>query len=115
MSAVKSDELIRRARHRAGLSQRQLAERAGTSHAAVAQYETGVKVPRADTLVRLLEAAGFAPEVRLQPRADRTPADREAKGRELLGALELAAQFPLRRQARHLPPPVLRPLAEAAP
>lgn len=109
---MQSDELIRRARRRAGLSQRALAERAGTSHAAVAQYEAAVKVPRADTLARLLEAAGFAPEVRLQPRADRTPADREAKGRELLAALELAAQFPLRRQARHLPSPVLRPRTE---
>lgn len=106
---MRSDELIRRARRRAGLSQRELAERASTSHAAVAQYETGVKVPRADTLARLLEAAGFVPEVSLQPRADRTPAEREAKGRELLAALELAAQFPLRRPAAKLPPPLLRP------
>jgi transcriptional regulator with XRE-family HTH domain len=105
---MRSSELIRRARRRAGLSQRELAERAGTSHATVAQYETGVKVPRVDTLARLLEAAGFVPEVALQPRADRGVVEREAKGRELLAALELAAQFPLRRPAEALPPPVLR-------
>lgn len=110
---MRSDTLIRRARHRAGLSQRELAERAGTSHATIAQYETGAKIPRTDTLERILEAAGFVPALSLQPRPDRTPAERKAKGRELLAALELAAQFPLRRQPRHLPPPVLRPHAEA--
>lgn len=106
---MRSDELIRRARRRARLTQRELAARAGTSRAAVAQYETGVKVPRADTLERILEAAGFVPEVMLRRRADSTAAEREAKGRELLAALELAAQFPLRRPAAKLPPPVLRP------
>lgn len=110
---MRSDALIRRARRRAGLSQRELAERAGTSHATIAQYETGVKIPRTDTLERILQAAGFATDVALRPRPDGPPAAREAKGRELLAALELAALFPLRRQARHLPPPVLRPRAEA--
>ncbi|HEX4867125.1 MAG TPA: helix-turn-helix domain-containing protein [Acidimicrobiales bacterium] len=110
---MRSDVLIRRARHRAGLSQRDLAARAGTSHAAIAQYETGVKVPRTDTLERILQAAGFAPDVTLRPRPDGPPADREAKGRELLAALELAALFPLRRRARHLPPPAIRPQAGA--
>jgi len=106
---MRSDQLIRAARQRAGLSQRALAARAGTSHATLAQYETGAKVPRTDTLDRILVAAGFAPEVVLRPRADRSPAAREAKGRELLAALELAAQFPLRRPRPNLPAPVLPP------
>jgi transcriptional regulator with XRE-family HTH domain len=102
--------LLRRARARAGLTQRALAERAGTSHATLATYETGAKVPRVDTLDRILRAAGYQPDVELRPRPDATPHERGAKGRELLEALELAAAFPLRRQARRLPPPALRPL-----
>jgi transcriptional regulator with XRE-family HTH domain len=101
---VDSGVLIRTARRKAGLTQRELAARAGTSHSTLAAYETGTKVPRADTLARIVRAAGFEPEVALAARPDR---DREAKGRELLAALELAAQFPLRRLARHLPPPAV--------
>ena len=107
---MESGSVIRRARLLAGLTQRALAERAGTSHATIAAYETGAKVPRVDTLDRILQAAGCVPEVELRPRPDATLADREAKGRELVAALELAAAFPLRRMPRRLPPPVLRPI-----
>ena len=103
---MESATLIRTARRRAGLTQRDLAERAGTSHSTLAAYETGAKVPRADTLVRIVRAAGFEPEVALAVRPDR---DRAAKGRELREALELAAHFPVGLLARHLQPPVLRP------
>ena len=106
-----SGTLIRRARARAGLSQRALAARAGTSHATVASYETGAKVPRVDTLDRILRATGWVPEVALRPRPDETRTDREAKGRELLAALELAAEFPLRPLPRELPRPTLPRLA----
>ena len=99
--------LIRRARRKAGLSQRELAERAGTSHATLAAYETGAKVPRVDTLDRILRAAGYEPEVVLSGRADAGREAREAKGRELREALELAAHFPVRRLAKHLPVPVI--------
>jgi transcriptional regulator with XRE-family HTH domain len=111
---MQSGTLIRRARGLAGLTQRALAERAGTSHATIAAYETGAKVPRVDTLDRILQAAGCVPDVELRRRPDTTLADREAKGRELLAALELAAAFPLRRLPRRLPPPVLRPLEPVA-
>ena len=97
-----SGDLIRRARRRANLTQRALAQRAGTSHTTLAAYETGAKVPRVDTLDRILQAAGYQPDVDLRPRPDATRAEREAKGRELRDALELAAQFPLRPQARRL-------------
>jgi len=107
---MNGSDLIRRARRRAGLSQRALAARAETSHATLAAYETGAKVPRVDTLDRILQAAGYVPDVELRARADASPADREAKGRELLAVLELAAGFPIRRRAAHLPPPALRPL-----
>jgi len=88
--------LLRRARHGAGLSLRELAERAGTSHATLCDYEHGRRVPRVDTLARILRAAGFEGEVKLARRADDL-AHRGAKGRELLDVLELAAQFPIRR------------------
>lgn len=56
--------------------------------------------PVVDTLDRLLRAAGCEPTVTRTSRPDATRADREAKGRELAVALELAAQFPLRRPER---------------
>jgi transcriptional regulator with XRE-family HTH domain len=51
--------LVREARSRAGLTQRELAARAGTSQSVVARIETGQTRPGSGTLRRLLEAAGF--------------------------------------------------------
>jgi transcriptional regulator with XRE-family HTH domain len=51
-------ELLTRARASAGLSQEELARRAGTSRPTVSAYEHGRKAPSADTLERLLAAAG---------------------------------------------------------
>lgn len=86
---------IRRARSRAGLSLRQLAALAATSHATIAAYEQGHKVPRVDTLARICRAAGFALDVDLDPR----PAgdDLEAKRRALLDVLALADAYPFER------------------
>ncbi len=50
--------LIREARTQAGLTQHELARRAGTSQAAVARYEHGSVSPSVSTLERLLQAAG---------------------------------------------------------
>lgn len=50
--------LIREAREKAGLTQSDLAIRAGTSQPAVARYETGVVSPSLNTLDRLLRACG---------------------------------------------------------
>jgi uncharacterized protein len=50
--------VIRRARMRAGLSQVELAERAGTSQPALARYETGAALPTLPTVERLLLACG---------------------------------------------------------
>ena len=49
--------LVRTARMRAGLSQRALAERAGTAQSVVARVESGTTDPSSATLRRLLEAA----------------------------------------------------------
>ena len=48
--------MLRTARARAGLSQRKLASRAGTSQAAVSCYERGTVSPSVKTLTRLLDA-----------------------------------------------------------
>ncbi len=51
--------LIAEARILSGLTQRELARRAKTSAAAIANYENGHQQPRLDTLVRIIAAAGF--------------------------------------------------------
>jgi predicted nucleotidyltransferase/DNA-binding XRE family transcriptional regulator len=55
--------LIREARKAAGLSQRELARRAGTSQPAVARYEQGTVVPTLATLERLLQSCGRRPHI----------------------------------------------------
>ena len=50
--------LLRQARLAAGLSQRALAARAGTSQPAIARYERGVATPSWETLQRLTAACG---------------------------------------------------------
>jgi transcriptional regulator with XRE-family HTH domain len=91
--------LIRTARLRAGLSLRQLAERAQTSHSTLAAYEQARKTPNVDTLDRILTACGFRVEVTLAPRPTEVAADPAARGRELVEVLELAEMFPARQTA----------------
>lgn len=45
-------------RRRSGMSKSAFADRAGTSRAALDQIEKGERIPRADTWVRILDAAG---------------------------------------------------------
>jgi transcriptional regulator with XRE-family HTH domain len=85
---------VRRARTQAGLSLRELASRASTSHSTLSAYESGTKVPSVATLDRIVGAAGFALDLELRARV--RDADR---GDELVQVLELAALFP----ARHDP------------
>lgn len=100
---------LRTVRTRAGMTLRALAERAGTSHATLAAYESGRKSPNVATFRRIAHAAGFEVGVWLQPRPGAD--DRSDRGRELVDVLRLAAQFP----ARHGPvleaPVFPRPLA----
>jgi transcriptional regulator with XRE-family HTH domain len=85
--------LLSTTRRRAALSQRELARRARTSAAAVCLYERGERVPRVDTLERLLAAAGAA----LSLDAHLAPAiDVQARGRDLVAVLDLADRLPQR-------------------
>jgi transcriptional regulator with XRE-family HTH domain len=59
MKATTVAVLLREARARAALSQRQLAERADTASSVVARIELGETSPTFQTLDRLITAAGF--------------------------------------------------------
>ncbi len=84
--------LLRSARLEAGLTLRELGQRAGTSHSTLAAYESGSKSPNVATFNRVLRAAGFAVDVELHRRHRGTAA--LPKGQELAAVLELAAAFP---------------------
>lgn len=60
-------ELIRAARHAAGLTQAELARRAAVSQPNIATYENGRVSPSVATLDRLLRAAGHRPVISLEP------------------------------------------------
>jgi transcriptional regulator with XRE-family HTH domain len=63
--------LIRDARHAAGITQVKLAHDAGTAQPAVAAYESGARTPGIATLERLLGACDHDVEVLAQPRVRR--------------------------------------------
>jgi len=88
--------ILRRARQRANLSLRALAELAGTSHSALAAYEAGRVTPTTATFERILAAAGFSVSVSLTPRV----ANDAERSRELAQVLVLAEQFPARHHHR---------------
>lgn len=91
--------LLARARTEAGLSLRELAQRANTSHATLSAYEKGRKVPSVTTYLKILEACGNAVDIQLQPRIRER--DGIPRGEELESVLKLAAQFPA-KASRHL-------------
>lgn len=64
-----SATLLSAARARAGVTQRQLADRANTSQSVVARIEKGQTIPSVATLDRLLAAAGFELRRTLEPKA----------------------------------------------
>ncbi|MDX6198269.1 MAG: hypothetical protein QOJ79_1420 [Actinomycetota bacterium] len=63
-------DLVREARRRADLTQRELAERAGTTQSAIARLESGRTNPSFDLVLRLIKAAGFRLDVFLDPYDD---------------------------------------------
>lgn len=86
--------LLREARHRAGLSQVELAQRAGTSQPAIARYERARAMPDLSTLHRLIEACGF--ELRLGlgvPDAQREANEQAALDRSVEQRLNAVEQY----------------------
>lgn len=86
--------MIADCRHSVGLSLRELATRAGTSHSTLAAYEAGRKAPSLVTLERILNAAGYDLAVGVRPirgPGQSMPDDRGVIVQDLLCAAE---QFP---------------------
>jgi transcriptional regulator with XRE-family HTH domain len=92
MAMTPSASLVDAIRRRSGLSQAELARRAGLPRSVVNAYLRGRREPGADTLARLAAAGGF--EVRLTPH--RPPVDVERASRILVQVLELAEALPFR-------------------
>jgi len=92
---------LRQARALAGLSQRALAARAGTSQPAIARYERGAATPSWETLERLIEACGRSLELRAEVAPD--PHDVELAARMLeLTPLERLRTLPRYARLRGL-------------
>ena len=64
------NDLVREARRRAGLTQRALAEKAGTTQSAIARLETGRTSPSFETVLSLVRTCGFDLDVMLVERDD---------------------------------------------
>jgi transcriptional regulator with XRE-family HTH domain len=56
---VRSADLIREARLRAGLTQYELAERTNRDRSVIARWEQGAVAPSLETLLELVRACGF--------------------------------------------------------
>ncbi len=95
---------LRALRLRAGLSARELAARAGTSHSTLLAYESGRKIPRADTRDRIVRAAGWVADP-VTVRRIRQDERGTPRGVELEDVMVLADAFPDRRPRTHLDAP----------
>jgi transcriptional regulator with XRE-family HTH domain len=82
------DEILRGS----GLSQAELARRAGIPRSVLNVYLRGHREPGADTLLRIISAAGFDLEVGKR----KPPVDPERASRILVQVLELAEALPFR-------------------
>jgi transcriptional regulator with XRE-family HTH domain len=91
---------LRAARERIGMTQVELARRAGTSQATISAYEGGHKLPTVDTLARLLAATGsrLVVESGRQPVVLPSRAQLARSARELGDVLGLAAALPVRHE-----------------
>jgi hypothetical protein len=88
--------LVERIWRRSGLSQAELARRAGMPRSVLNVYLHDRRRPRTDALLRIASAAGL--ELQLAPRT--SPVDAEQAGRRLVQVLELAEALPFRPRAR---------------
>ncbi|HXR29942.1 MAG TPA: helix-turn-helix transcriptional regulator [Solirubrobacterales bacterium] len=95
MATTQGAALVERIRTDSGLTQAELARRAGLPRSVVNAYLRGTREPGADTLARLAAAGGF--ELDLTRR--KPPVDPERAGRILVQVLELAEALPFRPRA----------------
>jgi len=102
--AAVAQHLIVEIRQRSGLTQAQLARRAGVPRSVVNAYERGRREPGTDALAHLAAAAGL--QLGLSPARRRVDTDRAA--RILSQVLELAESLPARRRGELRFPPLIR-------
>jgi transcriptional regulator with XRE-family HTH domain len=62
---MRTSDLVRIARHRAGLTQKQLASRSGIPRETIARWETGIQEPSLSTLEDVVAACGLTLTVRI--------------------------------------------------
>jgi transcriptional regulator with XRE-family HTH domain len=93
---------------RSGLSQAELARRAGIPRSVLNAYLRGGREPGADGLLRIVAAAGMG----LQVDRRRPPVDPERASRILVQVLELAEALPFRPRAEMQFPPLAARLAK---
>lgn len=67
---MRSADLIREARLRAGLTQYELAERTNRDRSVIARWEQGAVAPSLETLLELVRACGFNVPLELVPHDD---------------------------------------------
>ena len=67
---MRGGDLIREARRRAGLTQRELADRLGTTQSAIARLERGRTEPSYERVVEAVRACGLTLVVQLLPADD---------------------------------------------
>ncbi|HEV3451200.1 MAG TPA: helix-turn-helix transcriptional regulator [Acidimicrobiia bacterium] len=106
---MSAGELVRSVRRRRGLTQAELARRAGTSQPVVSAYERGRRDPTLGTLQRLVEAGGERLRVGAEVVADGpAPAGSvDEHARRLVDVLLLAEAIPARPRPRVLRAPRL--------
>ncbi len=92
MTTAPAASLVGEIRNRSGLSQAELARRAGLPRSVVNAYLRGHREPGTDTLARLAAAGGF--ELGLASR--KPPVDVERASKILVQVLELAEALPFR-------------------
>jgi transcriptional regulator with XRE-family HTH domain len=97
-----STSLVKEIRERSGLSQAELARRAGLPRSVVNAYLKGSREPGTDALGRLAAAGGF--ELQLGRR--KPPVDAERAGKILVQVLELAEALPFKPRPEVEYPPL---------
>jgi transcriptional regulator with XRE-family HTH domain len=95
---------------KSGLTQAELARRAGLPRSVLNAYAKGHREPGADALLRIAAAGG----VKLGVEQRRPPVDPERAGRILNQVLGLAEALPYRPRAEMAYPPLKDRLAKAA-
>ncbi len=101
--------IIQAVRRRQGLSQAELARRAGTSQPVISAYEHGRREPSVETLRKLVEAGGerLHMDAVLPGSDDPPPADAQEHARRLLEVLTLADAISVHRRTSKLTAPRL--------